>query len=212
MTAHSLGRYKKGPDEHGTAGKGCRCATCRAANAAWQRNQRRMIAYGRWEGLHDATGTQRRIQALMWNGWSMGLLSARAGCTRQTLRRLLLGRTRVAPSTAARIRVLYAGLWDQAPPARNRLEKRAVTDARRYARERGWVPPAAWDDDEIDDPAARPAGGWERGEGREYGALAEEAAELAGHGEIPEMIAVRLVASLASVERTLSRVAAKAAA
>lgn len=212
MTAHGLGRYKKGPDEHGTADKGCRCGTCRAANAAWQRNQRRMTAYGRWEGRTDAAGTQRRIQALMRNGWSMGLLSARLGCTRQVLRKQLLHGVWVMADTAAQVRALYDVLWDQPPPERDRFERRAATVTREYARRNGFAPPLAWDDDDIDNPAARPADGWERREGREYGALAEEAAELAGHGEIPEMIAVRLAAPLASVERTLSRAAAKAAA
>ena len=162
---HGLTRYKKGPDEHGTEGKGCRCATCLGANRAWQRNQRRMIAYGRWEGWADAAGTQRRIQALMWNGWSMGLLSARLGCDRQVLRKKLHDRGRFTAATVRAVRALYEELWDQPPPERDRFGRRNATMARRYARERGWCPAAAWDDDPgphyIDDPAAVPVPGWD---------------------------------------------------
>ena len=180
---HGLTRYKKGPDEHGNPGKGCRCATCRRANRTWQRNRTRMIAYGRWDGWLDATGTQRRVQALMRNGWSMALLSARLGCTRQVLR-MKLGRERVTAATARAIRGLYDELWDQCPPERTKAEKRAATMARRHARERGWPPPLGWDDPAIDNPDAQPADGWERSgsQRREHGTLTAEVLELTGPG------------------------------
>ena len=207
---HGLARYKKGPDEHGTAGRGCRCTRCRGANSAWQRNRGRMIAYGRWDGLADATGTRRRLRALMRNGWSLGVLSARLGCTRQVLRTKLHDRERATAATVTAVRALYDELWDQAPPEGTKSGKRAATMARRYAQERGWPPPAAWDDDEIDDPSARPADGWERREGvRRYGVLAEEAADLLGFGEGPRQVAERLGVTQATVTVALRRAAAR---
>ena len=158
---HGLTRYKHGPDEHGIPGRGCRCAECSAANLAYGRRRDRLIAYGRWAALDPAAGTRRRLQALVFNGWSVRQLAARLGRTQPNLRLTLHRSRRVRPDVAAAVRVLYDELWDQVPPGRDRFERRSVTMARRYARERGWVPALAWDDDEIDDPAAVPVPGWD---------------------------------------------------
>ena len=206
---HGSLRYKHGPRRDGQRGKGCRCITCRRADTARKRHRRRMIAYGQWETPPPAAGTQRRLQALMWNGWSLAQLAARLGCTRQVLGRKLSGRERATPATVAAVRVLYGQLWDQPPPQATRYERAAVTQARRRARVYGFVPLAAWDDDPgphyLEDPAATPVPGWERGERREWGVVTEEAAELAGQGEHVEMIAARLGVKPSTVERTLER-------
>ena len=158
---HGLTRYKHGPDEHGNPGKGCRCTRCREACAAYDSRRSRLVAYGRWEYPLDATGTRRRLQALIWNGWSLSTLAGRYGCTPKGVRRML-AYERVGQGTAGKVRALYDDLWDQSPPQGTPYERRAVTTARGYARERGWVPPLAWDEDAIDDPAAVPAQGWRR--------------------------------------------------
>jgi len=190
---HGLTRYKHGPDEHGTTGKGCRCAECNAANLAYRRRRDRMIAYGRWPGRDPAAGTQRRIQALMRNGWSLPLLAGRVGCSRQVLRLILHRSERVTPATAAAVRALYDDLWDQEPPRGERRQRESVTKTRKYAADRGWPPPLAWDDDAIDDPAAGPEPGWERRDGvRRWGVLAEDVAFLLAAGEEPEWVAERL--------------------
>ncbi len=141
------------------------CPACRAGNAAWQRRRRREIGYGRWKPFEDATGTRRRIGALMWNGWSMGQIGARLGWERKNLRIVLHDRPRVSPQTAAKVRALYDDLWDQPPPQETKFEKGAASKARKYARAHGFVPPLAWDDDPgphcIDDPAAVPAPSWD---------------------------------------------------
>jgi len=208
---HGLTRYKHGPDEHGTEGKGCRCPVCREANTAWQRRRYRLIAYGRWDGWTDAAGTRRRLQALMRAGWSLGLLSARLGCSRQLLNKRLHLRSHVTVATARAVAALYDELWDQAPPERDRFEKRAATMARRYAVERGFVPPLAWDDDTIDDPAAGPAEGWERGERRERGTLAAEARDLFGMGLDRVQAAERLGVARSTLDTTLAREGRRAA-
>ena len=157
---HGLTRYKHGPDEHGNPGKGCRCARCREACAGYDSRRSRLIAYGRWEYPVDAAGTRRRLQALTFNGWSLTALAGRYGCTLKAVRKML-AYERVSVATAAAVRALYDELWDEPPPEGTPFERRAATMARRYARERGWVPPLAWDDDEIDDPAAVPVPGWD---------------------------------------------------
>jgi lambda repressor-like predicted transcriptional regulator len=207
---HGLSRYKHGPDEHGMPGRGCRCAVCNAANLAYRRRRDRLIAYGQWAGLDPAAGTRRRLQALVFNGWSVRQLAARLGRTQPNLRLTLHRSERVRPDVAAAVRALYDELWDQAPPERDRFERRSVTMARRYARERGWVPPLAWDDDEIDDPAASPADGWERREGvRRWGVLAEDAADLLRAGEEPGRVAERLGVTRSTLSTVLTRAARK---
>jgi len=158
---HGLTRYKHGPDEHGNPG-GCRCAACSQANRDYQDRRARLIAYGQWGGLSDAAGTRRRLQALMYGGWSLGLLSARLGQSRQVLRVKLRDRGRVTAATVRAVRELCDELWNQPPPGETKFERRAATMARRYARERGWVPLLAWDEDAIDDPDAVPVAGWRR--------------------------------------------------
>jgi hypothetical protein len=193
--------------EHGTPGRykdGCRCLPCRKAGRAYAQNRSRQIAYGRWEHQADSTGTRRRIQALAYCGWPLTWLSARLGGD-PTHARKILERTRVTAATERAVRALYDELWDAGPPVVTVWDRRAVAKAREDARARGFVPPLAWDEDAIDDPQASPAEGWQRGDGREYGSLTEEAVELARQDEHPEMIALRLGASQKTVERTLVR-------
>jgi hypothetical protein len=193
--AHGLTRYKRG----------CRCGRCLAANRAYNSRRDRLIAYGRWEHPLDAAGTRRRLQALIWNGWSLGALSVRLGCSRQALR-VKLDYARVSAATAAAVRQVYDELWDQPPPERDRFERRAATMARRYARERGFAPPLAWDEDAIDDPGAGPADGWERHDDvRRWGVLADEAGELISLGVNPEGAAERLGVSRSTLGTALAR-------
>lgn len=144
---------------HGTPRRydlGCHEACCRAAHAARARAKRRAQAYGRWQGRIPVAGTARRLQALVALGWSFGALSRRGGWGPHLLWLIATKQRSVTPAVAARVAALYDELWDQAPPAGDRHERKAVTRTRRFAAERGWAPPLAWDDDEIDDPDARP--------------------------------------------------------
>lgn len=207
---HGTVRYRHGPDENGTPGRPCRCAACRDAKRVYEAHRTRMIAYGRWEGYADATGTRRRVQALMRNGWPLAKLAARLGVSRE-FETVARGETgQVYPATAEAVRALYDELWDQSPPREARYDRMGSTRARNRAIALGYQPVGAWDDSPgphfIDDPAAVPVPGCVRQDKRQYGSLTEEAAELAGHGEHPEMIAVRLGTSVKSVERTLTRI------
>lgn len=95
----------------------------------------------------DATGTNRRLQALVAIGWPCSELARRLGIRPNNFRP---EQDRVNKSTADAVLALYDELWDQ--PRSGGFAERA----RRMARRRGWAPPMAWDDDLIDDPEARP--------------------------------------------------------
>lgn len=103
----------------------------------------------------DGTGTRRRLQALVWCGWTQVRLAGELGLTQQRLNQLL-AQDRVGAQTALAVRELYERLWDTPPPAASRWERGAVKRMRVLATGRGWVPPLGWDDDTIDDPAAHP--------------------------------------------------------
>lgn len=96
----------------------------------------------------DGTGTRRRLQALAAIGWSGNAISDRTGLSYRWIRQLRIGRElRVAPSTHRLVAGIYRELRDHDGPC---------PFARAHATRAGWPPPTAWDDDEIDNPAARP--------------------------------------------------------
>lgn len=97
----------------------------------------------------DATGTRRRLQALVAIGWSQRRLANRLGLA-DTSVHLIIGAAGVQAETARRVRALYDELWDQPAP-----DGQSATVARAYARNAGWLPPMAWDDDLIDVPDDR---------------------------------------------------------
>lgn len=99
-------------------------------------------------GWIPSLGTMRRLQALTVMGWSMRDLSERCDLQESTLAALrnpIHKMTR--PRFAATVADLYAELSDTRGPGRYAAAR---------ARNRGWFPPAAWDDDAIDDPNATP--------------------------------------------------------
>ena len=61
----------------------------------------------------------------------------------------------VRAKAARAARDLYDELW-KAKPEQFGLRACAITTAKRRAAANGWALPAEWDDDEIDDPQARP--------------------------------------------------------
>ena len=109
-------------------------------------------------GLVDGTGTRRRLRALIALGWPAKTLQGRlGGSSRSTwyLTNPEIGEsTPVRATTRDAVRALYDELSLTVPPP-----SRAVTRARGIAAARRWVPPLAWDDEAIDDPAARPSRG-----------------------------------------------------
>lgn len=104
----------------------------------------------RRKGHVDATGTRRRLQALVALGWPQGAIANCMGISRQNLNLLLYSsHATVQQRTHERALAAYRALSMQPGPGKH---------ARTVAEKNGWAPPLAWDDDTIDDPAARPVG------------------------------------------------------
>jgi hypothetical protein len=108
-------------------------------------------------GFVPATGTTRRIQALMVMGWSMTQQAALAGSHRGCFVRFLTV-DRVTAATHRKTKAIYDELWDLAPDPQTTGEKSSVARTKAYAARRGWLPPMAWDDMDTDitppDPTA----------------------------------------------------------
>lgn len=100
----------------------------------------------------STVGARRRLQALATLGWSCQALADRAGVSYHTLR-TVYHRDQVMTPTDVMVRELYDRFWAFPAPA-SKSSATTVANARRQ----GWVGPLAWDDDEIDDPAASPHG------------------------------------------------------
>jgi len=107
-------------------------------------------------GLTDATGTRRRLQALLRLGWSADRLAADLARTSRRLERTLTCQ-QVTVATAQRVSDVYEQLSSH-PPAEDNPAQRASADAtREWAISAGWLAPLAWDD--IDnDPDPGPTG------------------------------------------------------
>jgi predicted transcriptional regulator len=157
--------------------------------------------------LTGITGPRRRLQALVATGWSQSRLARELGLTRANFGSMMRC-DQVTAGTARAVGELYDRLWNQPPPEHGQRTRIAASRARNYAAERGWVPPLAWDDDAIDDPARKPADGWKRPERatRRSADLAEEAEELfRREGYTREHAAERLGVSLSALEMALRR-------
>lgn len=104
----------------------------------------------------EATGTRRRLQALVAVGWPLPQLAARLGRKPCRLLRLLTVAT-VNVHTVQQVSDLYDQLWDTAPARDTKAQQRAYDQARVLAAEQGWLPPLAWDHIDTDpdpDPGA----------------------------------------------------------
>jgi len=152
-------------------------------------------------GRVNATGTHRRIQALAAAGWPLLVIGREMGMHPQYMH-FLLQRDGVYGSTAQRTAQTYNRLWNVAPESTG-VSRLAAAQTRAWAARQGWVLPAAWDDDTIDDPAAQPEQPAEM-DRRELAAYRrQEIAHLASFG-IPEHdIAARLGVSDSTVQQQI---------
>jgi len=174
----------------------------------------------------DATGTHRRVRALMAVGYGLPVLADRLGMERKSLQRVL-AMDRVRAGLARSVRDMYDDWWRVAPED-NGVRDWIADRARRYAARAGYVGPLAWDDDTIDDPQAVPqtdvdapvvtAGGslaarWLMGESVILDRTARN--EVIAHlyewtNSTTEEIATRLEMKPETVERVWSRIKQKA--
>lgn len=100
------------------------------------------------KGWVPSAGAVRRLQALMVMGWRYQDLSPRLGFDAATVVKNPAGW--VTPRKHEAVAKLYEELWNQEGPAAPAYRKRCLTQ--------GFAPPMAWDDDNIDNPAAKPGG------------------------------------------------------
>jgi transcriptional regulator with XRE-family HTH domain len=156
--------------------------------------------------LVGAAGTRHRVQALVASGWSQAQLAGQL-MTSPGHVGALLRQDRVTARMAAAVRGLYDRLWSQPPPQDDHPARIAASRARNYAAARGWAPPMAWDDEELDKPDGRAAEGWRRRTRtrRPSAELAEDAAELFRQDYTREQAAGRLGVTKGALERALGR-------
>ncbi len=156
-------------------------------------------------------GSQRRVRALMNRGWSPEAIERATGLPASVAARALEDRRAISPEAAARVAAAYERLWDKPAPQATDTDRQLSASAAEHARVRGWAPPLAWDDEQLDAPEARPADGWKRGRGhlRKSADLAEDAQfvrDVGGyrHATITE-VAMRLGVTKPQLEKALSR-------
>ncbi len=156
-------------------------------------------------------GTQRRLQALMSRSWSLRAIAQAGGLRAPQLERALENPATITPKLAADVSAAYDRLWDATPPQATQAERDAGEAAADLARTRGWAPPLAWEDDQIDKPGARPVEDWQRSARVSIPSadLAEDADFVRGMGGYAGadvgVVAMRLGVSRARLEKAISR-------
>lgn len=105
--------------------------------------------------LVPTLGARRRLQALQAVGWSVQKIAERASLDRQALDKIMAGGERTQARTARAVRDAYDQLWSATPPVETAADKVARSRSLARAAAAGWPPPLAWDDESLDDPAAR---------------------------------------------------------
>jgi AraC-like DNA-binding protein len=106
----------------------------------------------------DATGTRRRLQALIATGWTAELLAAELGRRPNTLHRSMTSAS-VTARTAHEVASLYERLCNATPPRATSEQAAAANAARAHAAAQGWLPPLAWDDIDTDTTPSAPTAG-----------------------------------------------------
>lgn len=101
----------------------------------------------------SALGPARRIQGLVAIGWSMDKIGAKVGLSHARISQIaIMKHPTMFEATALRVEAVYrelcmtplTGVWADV--------------SRKRAKDRGWVPPLAWDDGTIDNPNVHPIG------------------------------------------------------
>jgi hypothetical protein len=158
-------------------------------------------------------GTQRRLRALMSRGWSPETIERATGLPALESARALEDRRGISAEAATRVSAAYDRLWDRPPPQGSDDDRELAAAAAARARHRGWAPPLAWDDEDLDRDSAAPAPGWRRTGSKQIRsfALAEDATFVREHGgyrrATNKQVAMRLGVSPARLEKAVSRAA-----
>ncbi|MCU1667897.1 MAG: hypothetical protein JWP40_824 [Blastococcus sp.] len=106
----------------------------------------------------DATGTRRRLQALIAVGWPARLLADQLDRRPSSLLRSMTGAS-VTAHTAHEVASLYEQLSGATPPEATSEQRVAADAARAHAAAQGWLPPLAWDNIDTDTTPPVPSAG-----------------------------------------------------
>jgi hypothetical protein len=108
-------------------------------------------------------GARRRLRALAARSWSPEAIERATGLPALVTEAVIGSRrgvSRVNPSLARTVAAAYDQLWDRDPPTETAAQREAAEMTRTHAVSRGWAPPLAWDDDQIDLDDGQPAPEW----------------------------------------------------
>lgn len=152
----------------------------------------------------DATGTRRRLQALVAMGWPFTALGPEFGLHPRPFTDLARATTCTA-GTARKIATGYRRLATT-PPGDRGIPAPVQALARRVAARNNWVSPAAWDN--IDDPNEKPEACPPPGlptQAKRAAVRNIEIRHLAACGESEEQIAIRLGLDVKDVRGRLAK-------
>lgn len=174
----------KNPPRHGTISgyttMGCRLDCCRRASTIYMKKYRMVSMSGTVKV--PSIGAVRRLRALHAIGWTRKQIATEVGMTESGT---LFHQEMITRGLHNRIAAVYDRL--QATPGPSAASQR-------YARNKGWAPPLAWDEDTIDDPHAEPNYG-----APSHGLDLDEWWFLVRAGESPERAADRCGVTLSAV-------------
>ncbi|WP_067198885.1 hypothetical protein [Microbacterium sp. XT11] len=147
-----------------------------------------------------ASGTHRRLQALVVAGWSMSKLANLLGLDPSNFS-TFMQRDTVLVSTWIAVRDLFDELWDQEPPHAEWRDKIAFSRSQRYAKLHGWLPALAWDDIDTDpEPPTVEVDEQTKGE-----RILEDVEWLLEAGEPVEQVAMTLGRSMDAIAKLAQR-------
>lgn len=145
------------------------CDPCKAAAAA-EEARRHVLAARGVKLRFDPCTIQRRLQALVAIGYSYQSLDRELDTGFGKARDLAVRpRAYVRRETYDKVRAVYNRLSMTPAPVATRGQRQGVAHALRTASIHGFLPPFAWDDDQLDDPAATPYVGEAIGADVKYG-------------------------------------------
>jgi hypothetical protein len=150
--------------------------------------------------LIDGTGTRRRLQALAAIGFPFLRLGEHLPLHPNQVRNVAIAK-KVRARTARAVAEAYDRLWNQ-DPTQYGVRPATALKVQRYAKSQRWAPPAAWDDDLIDDPNATPDYGQQV---PRYIELAENGLELEHHGHTRQQAADRLGVTKDALQQAIGR-------
>lgn len=149
----------------------------------------------------SARGVRRRLQALACLGWTCEDIVPYAGLSLGTLLRIRGGKAQHCSIAAHRaVAAAYEELWDRPAPDKTPGIARARVRTRARAAAEGWVPPAGWDDIDLDEAPAVADDGVVSIKARRR----QDAIDLIAGGVAPTLVADRLGMSVKNLQRILT--------